>query len=124
MAQGKSFKIFNIRFPLYIFQSVPPISPTRSIHSFKKSMHSNKRMAHCPSMISLQYSIVLICISIFISTIFASSDPPLTLDYYKSACPTVFEIVKKEMECQVLSDPRNAAFIVRLHFHDCFVQVN
>ncbi|XWS23027.1 hypothetical protein CRYUN_Cryun29cG0085900 [Craigia yunnanensis] len=26
------------------------------------------------------------------------------------------------MECQVLSDPRNAAFIVRLHFHDCFVQ--
>ncbi|CAI0544748.1 unnamed protein product [Linum tenue] len=26
------------------------------------------------------------------------------------------------MECAVLSDPRNAAKIVRLHFHDCFVQ--
>lgn len=26
------------------------------------------------------------------------------------------------MECAVLSDPRNAALIVRLHFHDCFVQ--
>ncbi|XWS69558.1 hypothetical protein CRYUN_Cryun04dG0189200 [Craigia yunnanensis] len=80
-------------------------------------------MAHCSSlMTSLQCSMVLICISIFSSTIFASTDPALTLDYYKSTCPTVFEIVRKEMECQVLSDPRNAAFIVRLHFHDCFVQ--
>lgn len=52
-----------------------------------------------------------------------ASDPPLTLDYYASTCPTVFEIVRKELECQVLSDPRNAAFILRLHFHDCFVQV-
>ncbi|KDP31435.1 hypothetical protein JCGZ_11811 [Jatropha curcas] len=26
------------------------------------------------------------------------------------------------MECEVLSDPRNAALVVRLHFHDCFVQ--
>ncbi|PRQ40512.1 putative peroxidase [Rosa chinensis] len=51
-----------------------------------------------------------------------ASDPPLTLDYYASNCPTLFDIVKKEMECEVLSDPRNAALIVRLHFHDCFVQ--
>jgi len=52
-----------------------------------------------------------------------ASDPPLTLDYYASTCPTVFDIVRKEMECAVLSEPRNAAMIVRLHFHDCFVQV-
>nr|GMD15209.1 peroxidase 11 [Ipomoea batatas] len=52
----------------------------------------------------------------------AASDPNLTLDYYKSTCPSVLGIVRKEMECAVLSDPRNAAFILRLHFHDCFVQ--
>lgn len=52
-----------------------------------------------------------------------ASEPPLTLEYYKSTCPTVLDIVRKEMECAVLSDPRNAAFILRLHFHDCFVQV-
>ncbi|KAF8039162.1 hypothetical protein BT93_B1651 [Corymbia citriodora subsp. variegata] len=51
-----------------------------------------------------------------------AGDPPLTLDYYKSSCPSVLEIVRKEMECAVLSNPRNAAFIIRLHFHDCFVQ--
>lgn len=52
-----------------------------------------------------------------------ASDPPLTLDYYASTCPTVFDVIRKETECAVLSDPRNAALIVRLHFHDCFVQV-
>lgn len=58
-----------------------------------------------------------------LNTSLLASDPPLTLAYYASTCPTLFEIVKKEMECEFLSDPRNAALIVRLHFHDCFVQV-
>ncbi|CAK7326452.1 unnamed protein product [Dovyalis caffra] len=64
---------------------------------------------------------MLVFISILSRSLHAS-DPPLTLDYYASTCPNVLEIVKKEMECEVLSDPRNAALIVRLHFHDCFVQ--
>ncbi|XP_030550002.1 peroxidase 11-like [Rhodamnia argentea] len=60
----------------------------------------------------------------FVSAILRSgaSDPPLTLDHYASSCPTVFENIRKEMEREVLSDPRSAALVVRLHFHDCFVQ--
>ena len=54
---------------------------------------------------------------------FLSVSHSLTLDYYAKTCPTVLQVVRKEMECAVLSDPRNAAFVVRLHFHDCFVQV-
>ncbi|KAK1310632.1 Peroxidase 11 [Acorus calamus] len=46
----------------------------------------------------------------------------LTLEYYKESCPHVLEIVRAEMECVVLANPRNAASILRLHFHDCFVQ--
>ncbi|KAL5987511.1 Peroxidase 11, partial [Asimina triloba] len=34
------------------------------------------------------------------------------------------EIIRAEMGCAVFSDPRNAATILRLHFHDCFVQVS
>ncbi|KAI7737636.1 hypothetical protein M8C21_017070 [Ambrosia artemisiifolia] len=51
-----------------------------------------------------------------------ADNPPLSLDYYKSSCPNAEAIVRKEMECAVLSDLRNAALILRLHFHDCFVQ--
>lgn len=64
--------------------------------------------------------VVLSAISLISADI---SSPPLTLDYYKSTCPRLLNIVRKEMECAVLSDPRNAAVIVRLHMHDCFVQV-
>lgn len=57
-----------------------------------------------------------------LSTSLHASDPPLTLDYYASTCPSVIDIVKKEMACQVQSDPRAAPRVLRLHFHDCFVQ--
>ncbi|RWW32225.1 hypothetical protein GW17_00003121 [Ensete ventricosum] len=50
-------------------------------------------------------------------------DPPqLSLNYYSKTCPTAEEIVRAEMACAVTANPRNAAFIIRLHFHDCFVQ--
>ncbi|KAL0463677.1 UNVERIFIED_CONTAM: Peroxidase 11 [Sesamum latifolium] len=66
------------------------------------SLHSKGLILHC----------LILALSIVFSTLHAS-EPPLTLDYYKSTCPTVLEIVRKEMECAVLSDPRNAALILR-----------
>ncbi|XP_044494682.1 peroxidase 11-like [Mangifera indica] len=74
---------------------------------------------HHPNITILH--LLAVVLSIFSSRLHAS-EPYLTLDYYASTCPSVVEIVRKEMECAVLSDPRNAAFILRLHFHDCFVQ--
>ncbi|XP_058115000.1 peroxidase 11-like [Magnolia sinica] len=66
---------------------------------------------------------LIISIISIISTNTKAEDPYyLTLDYYSKSCPTALEIVRSEMECAVLSDPRNAASIIRLHFHDCFVQ--
>ncbi|KAJ7943260.1 Peroxidase [Quillaja saponaria] len=65
---------------------------------------------------------VVVMILSLVTTSLYASDPPLTLDYYAKTCPTVFDVIRKEMECAVLSNPRVAALIVRLHFHDCFVQ--
>ncbi|KAB1206580.1 Peroxidase 11 [Morella rubra] len=69
----------------------------------------------------LQFMLLIIAF-ILGTRLHAADDPSLTLDYYASICPTVLETVKKQMECAVLSDPRNAAAVLRLHFHDCFVQ--
>ncbi|XP_027152514.1 peroxidase 11-like [Coffea eugenioides] len=71
---------------------------------------------------SVQWTLLLLMVVSICSVHVHASDPPLTLDYYKKTCPAVLELVRKEMECAVLSDPRNAALILRLHFHDCFVQ--
>lgn len=51
-------------------------------------------------------------------------DGPLVFDYYKETCPFVEDIVRRQVENAVLKDPRMAASLLRLHFHDCFVMVH
>ncbi|XP_021683583.1 peroxidase 20 [Hevea brasiliensis] len=45
----------------------------------------------------------------------------LVLDYYKETCPLAQEIVALNVELAVLENPRMAASLLRLQFHDCFV---
>ncbi|KAK3421777.1 hypothetical protein EUGRSUZ_G02397 [Eucalyptus grandis] len=73
-----------------------------------------------PGILTMQFLAAIAFISGILGS--GASDPPLTLDYYASSCPNVLEIIHQEMEREVLSDPRNAALVLRLHFHDCFVQ--
>ncbi|XP_010066145.2 peroxidase 11 [Eucalyptus grandis] len=73
-----------------------------------------------PRILTMQFLAAIAFISGIIRS--GASDPPLTLDYYASSCPNVLEIIRQEMEHEVLSDPHNAALVLRLHFHDCFVQ--
>lgn len=51
----------------------------------------------------------------------SSNDQLLVLDYYKETCPLAEEIVRRHVQIAVLRDPRMAASLLRLHFHDCFV---
>lgn len=46
----------------------------------------------------------------------------LSEDYYEKSCPFVVPIVSSEMHLATSKEARVAAFILRLHFHDCFVQ--
>ncbi|XP_078171584.1 peroxidase superfamily protein [Carex rostrata] len=45
----------------------------------------------------------------------------LSFDLYFITCPQVEDIVRSVVEQAVVSDPRMAASLLRLHFHDCFV---
>lgn len=48
----------------------------------------------------------------------------LSHNYYKSTCPNVFSIVQGEVEAALNKEPRMGASLLRLHFHDCFVNVS
>ena len=47
----------------------------------------------------------------------------LTADFYAKSCPSLTRIVKEEIHKAVMTERGMAASLVRLHFHDCFVQV-
>ncbi|KAL8159014.1 hypothetical protein V2J09_000551 [Rumex salicifolius] len=53
--------------------------------------------------------------------VLSSEEGPLTVDFYKETCPPLEQIVRYIVKIAVLEDPRMAASLLRLHFHDCFV---
>ncbi|KAH9331530.1 hypothetical protein KI387_003638, partial [Taxus chinensis] len=46
----------------------------------------------------------------------------LSPHYYDITCPCALPIIRAEMHLALLKEPRMAASLLRLHFHDCFVQ--
>lgn len=52
-----------------------------------------------------------------------SSQAQLSTDFYKKACRKVFAAVKSVVAAAVAEEKRMGASLLRLHFHDCFVQV-
>ncbi|KAL5557971.1 hypothetical protein UlMin_034182 [Ulmus minor] len=51
-----------------------------------------------------------------------SSSSPLFPQFYQFSCPQADDIVMSVLEKAIARDPRMAASLLRLHFHDCFVQ--
>jgi peroxidase len=48
---------------------------------------------------------------------------PLSVSYYDRTCPNAQEIVHSVMEWKVATQPSMAPAVLRLFFHDCFVNV-
>ncbi|XP_022862452.1 peroxidase 9-like [Olea europaea var. sylvestris] len=46
----------------------------------------------------------------------------LTPEFYDYSCPQANEIIMSVLEKAISENPRMAASLLRLHFHDCFVQ--
>ncbi|KAK8716392.1 hypothetical protein V6N13_043702 [Hibiscus sabdariffa] len=46
----------------------------------------------------------------------------LRMDYYLMSCPFAEQIVKDTVNTALQNDPSLAAALVRMHFHDCFIE--
>ncbi|VAH14458.1 unnamed protein product [Triticum turgidum subsp. durum] len=45
----------------------------------------------------------------------------LTSDFYDWSCPGVYDVVQQQVFAAMREEPRMGASLLRLHFHDCFV---
>ncbi|CAN6209088.1 unnamed protein product [Urochloa humidicola] len=52
----------------------------------------------------------------------AAAGQQLDVGYYNKTCPGAEEIVRNETEAAIKESPDLAAALLRLHYHDCFVQ--
>ncbi|KAK2449546.1 Peroxidase superfamily protein [Trifolium repens] len=59
--------------------------------------------------------------SFFILSVAEPRRPQLTTDFYRTTCPDLWTIVRTEVLNAMNEEIRIAASLLRLHFHDCFV---
>mgnify|MGYP000863961848 CR=1 FL=1 len=48
----------------------------------------------------------------------------LSSAFYDESCPSAYDVVRRVIQDARVSDPRIPASLIRLHFHDCFVNVS
>ena len=53
----------------------------------------------------------------------ADGHEALSYTFYLHSCPRAYDLVREHMQLVLGRDPGQAAAILRLFFHDCFVQV-
>ncbi|XP_027338250.1 uncharacterized protein LOC113852209 [Abrus precatorius] len=70
----------------------------------------------------LNLSVTVLCCVVVLGGLPFSSDAQLDPSFYKNTCPKVHSIVREVIREVSKKDPRMLASLVRLHFHDCFVQ--
>jgi peroxidase len=52
----------------------------------------------------------------------AGGGSALSSTFYDASCPDAHDVVRRVIQDARVSDPRIPASLIRLHFHDCFVQ--
>ncbi|KAL4611894.1 hypothetical protein ACB092_08G158900 [Castanea dentata] len=62
------------------------------------------------------YSLFLVFFMLFLA-----ARSQLITDFYRTSCPNLMAIVRKEVQNAIKIEMRMAASLLRLHFHDCFV---
>ena len=75
-------------------------------------------------MVSKLVQVIMALVLILIFSVFIGvSQAQMRVGFYSETCPDVESTVQATVQDAALSNPNIPAVLLRLHFHDCFVQV-
>nr|AOS50886.1 peroxidase [Artemisia annua] len=75
--------------------------------------------ASCQTLI---FALLLLCNLRALEAQTPAPAPGLSYTFYRTTCPNLETIVRQQLQTVFASDIGQAAGLLRLHFHDCFVQ--
>lgn len=67
-------------------------------------------------------ALVVVVVVVVVGAAVAAAE--LEVGFYDRSCPEAMDIVQRGVHEAMLRDPRMPASLLRLHFHDCFVNVS
>ncbi|KAL8155983.1 peroxidase 43 [Apium graveolens] len=76
----------------------------------------------CTSNKLLIYYQIMLAVSITFSCFLGFSQGQLMFGFYSNSCPNAESIVSRVVSDKVRESPNNVPILLRLHFHDCYVQ--
>ncbi|XP_049404033.1 cationic peroxidase 1-like [Solanum stenotomum] len=69
-------------------------------------------------MANISFLLVLVIVPF---VLIGMSSAQLTSNFYNSSCPNILSIIKTAVNSAIAKESRMGASLLRLHFHDCFV---
>lgn len=102
------------------------MSSVSSFHTTNKHTHSSKQNNKRSTMFQIPNNRPIITMFLFLIFIIniiivTSSSSDLRPGFYSKTCPKAETIVRDVMRKALIREPRSVASVMRLQFHDCFV---
>ncbi|KAI8557199.1 hypothetical protein RHMOL_Rhmol05G0317700 [Rhododendron molle] len=68
--------------------------------------------------------LTILCLWVFLGVLVGIASAQLSTTFYSSSCPNVLATIKTAVNSAVSTEARMGASLLRLHFHDCFVNAS
>ena len=65
-----------------------------------------------------------LCLLVLLVALSAAASAQLSSTFYDTSCPMALATIKSAVTSAVNNEPRMGASLLRLHFHDCFVDAS